>query len=330
MRYSRFPRYVSVAERRARAEQKIKKMRKKNPDLEPVIIDGRAISTTWWGRQWNKNLERYADFQNRIGRGRSYVRHGAVLDLTIHPGEVSARVSGSGSRIYSVSVFIKPIFKKYWAGIKKGCRGRLDSLQKLAAGKFPKDLGDFFTQKGKGLFPSPKEIDFVCTCPDIAYMCKHVAAVLYGVSARLDKDPSLLFVLRNADMNELVEQTVRESRKDLLSKAEKTSARIIEDESTLSDMFGIDLAPSNAPEKAARSSVKSAPAKKKKTAESGSPAEQIEKMIRRRKKGMPVAELIQKSGLPDQKVRNTVFQLKQKGKIETVSRGEYLGSNLYS
>ncbi len=323
MRYSGFPRYVPVAERRAKAERKIKKLKKKNPDLKPVMIEGRAISTTWWGKQWNKNLERYADFKNRIGRGRSYVRHGAVLDLTIHPGEVSARVLGSGSQTYSVSVFIKPVPENCWAGIKKRCRGRLDSLQKLAAGEFPKDLRELFTEKEKGLFPSPKEIDFHCTCPDIAYMCKHVAAVLYGVSARLDKDPNLFFVLRNADMNELVEQTVRESRKDLLSKAEKQSARIIRDESALSDMFGIDLESSNAPEEAASASATSAPAKKKKPAESASPADQIEKMIRRRKKGITVAELIRKSGFPDQKVRNTVFQLKQKGKIENVSRGVY-------
>jgi uncharacterized Zn finger protein len=301
-------------------------MKKKNPDIEPVIIEGRAISTTWWGKQWNKNLERYADFKNRIGRGRSYVRHGAVLDLTIHPGEVSAEVLGSGSQTYSVSVFIKPIAENCWAGIKKGCRGRLDSLHKLVAGEFPKDLSELFTEKEKGLFPSPKEIDFHCTCPDIAYMCKHVAAVLYGVSARLDKDPNLFFVLRNADMNELVEQTVRESREDLLSKAKKKSGRIIQDDSKLSDMFGIDLEPSNAPEEAASASAKSAPAKKKKPAESASPADQIEKMIRSRKKGVTVAELIRKSGFPDQKVRNTVFQLKQKGKIENVSRGVYKAS----
>ncbi|MFO7752366.1 MAG: SWIM zinc finger family protein [Desulfobacteraceae bacterium] len=323
MRYSGFPEYVPVAERRAKAERKIRQLKKKNPGLDPVIIEGRAISTTFWGKQWNRNLERYADFENRIGRGRSYVRHNAVLDLTIDAGKVSAKVLGSGSRVYKVSISIKPIPKKRWAEIRKECRGRLDSLKKLAAGKFPKDLSDLFTKKGKGLFPSPEEIEFDCSCPDIAYMCKHVAAVLYGIGARLDKDPNLFFVLRRADMNELVEQTVKESRKDLLSKAEKKTSRVIKDESSLSDMFGIELEPLEDSEPAEPETRKPGPRKKKKTSAEVPLAEQIEQMIRSRKKGMAVAELIRKSGLPAQKVRNTVFYLKKKGKIENISRGVY-------
>lgn len=321
MRYSGFPRYIPVAERRAKAKQKIRQLKKKNPDLAPVVIEGRAISTTFWGKEWNKNLERYADFQNRIGRGRSYVRHGSVLDLHIDAGKVKASVLGSS--LYKVSVSIKPIPEKRWAGMLEECRGRLDSLKKLAAGKFPKDLADLFTKKGEGLFPSPEEIDFNCSCPDIAYMCKHVAAVLYGIGARLDKDPNLFFVLRQADMNELVEQTVKESKKDLLSKAEKKSSRIIEEESTLSDMFGIDLEPSQEAEPAQFETSKPIPRKKKNQAAQVPAAEQIEQMIRRHKKGVHVAKLIQKSGLPGQKVRNTLFQLKKKGKIEIISRGVY-------
>lgn len=321
MRYSDFPRYVSVAERRAKARQKIRQLKKKNPGLAPVVIEGRAISTTFWGKAWNKNLERYADFQNRIGRGRSYVRHGSVLDLNIDAGKVTALVLGSS--VYKVSIRIEPLPEKRWAGIRKECRGRLDSLKKLAAGKFPKDLADLFTKKGEGLFPSPKEIDFNCSCPDIAYMCKHVAAVLYGIGARLDEDPNLFFVLRRVDMNELVEQTVKEGRKDLLSKAEQKSSRIIEDESGLSDMFGIDLEPAEEAEPAPLETVKPALRKKKQQAAQVPVADRIEQMIRRHKKGVHVAKLIQTSGLPAQQVRNTLFQLKKKGKIENISRGVY-------
>ena len=155
------------------------------------MIEGTAIARTWWGKAWNKNLESYADYHNRIGRGRSYVRHGAVLDLQIGSGLVESLVQGSRSRPYSVTIRIKAMGKKNWEEIKTASQGKLDSLQELLAGKFPKGLGEIFTTQGKGLFPSPKEIDFDCSCPDWASMCKHVAATLYGIGARLDQDPEL-------------------------------------------------------------------------------------------------------------------------------------------
>ena len=240
MSYWEFPKYVSVAEKRAKAEKKLKQLRKKNPDIKPVVIDGRAIAKTWWGKSWNKNLELYADFSNRIGRGRSYVRHGAVLDLQIKPGKITSFVQGSTSKPYSVSVDIKTMDKQTWRDIKKKCIGKLDSLQKLIAGKFPRALSEMFTAKGSGLFPAPKEITFSCSCPDSAYMCKHVAATLYGIGARLDEDPGLFFSLRKINVNDLVSQAVKESAADLLKKAETKTARVM-DASDMSDVFGIDL-----------------------------------------------------------------------------------------
>ncbi|RPJ82137.1 MAG: hypothetical protein EHJ94_02795, partial [Deltaproteobacteria bacterium] len=189
--YYGFPQYVSVGEKRAKAERKLKQLKKKNTDIQPIVLEGSAIAKTWWGKEWNKNLERYADYSNRIGRGRSYIRHGAVLDLKIKPGQVEALVQGSRSNPYSVFISIEPIPKKNWDAIKQSCKGKMDSLKKLIAGEFPKTLGAIFTQEGNGLFPVPKEIKFKCSCPDWASMCKHVAATLYGVGARLDQDPHL-------------------------------------------------------------------------------------------------------------------------------------------
>jgi len=241
MAYYGYPRYVSVAEKRAKAEKKLKKLKKQNPDIHPIVITGQALAKTWWGKEWNKNLERYADYSNRIGRGRSYVRNNAVLDLQIHPGRVEAMVSGSGSRPYSVVIQIQPIPVKSWAHVKQSCKGKLESLKQILAGDFPKQLGTIFTQEKGGLFPIPKEIEFDCSCPDWASMCKHVAATLYGVGARLDEDPSLFFVLRKVDIKDLVTETLEESKKELLSKAQQKTSRVITDESGLSDMFGIDL-----------------------------------------------------------------------------------------
>ena len=124
--------------------------------------------------------------------------------------------------------------------MKAACAGKLDSLPELLAGKFPKALAEIFTARGQGLFPSPEDIEFNCNCPDWAYMCKHVAATLYGIGARLDDSPSLFFKLRKVNIDDLIQQTIKDQSYKLLKTAEKTSARTIA-ESDLSGMFGIDM-----------------------------------------------------------------------------------------
>jgi uncharacterized Zn finger protein len=240
MAYWRFPRYVSVAEKKAKAARKLKKLKKKNPAIQPIVLEGRAIAKTWWGKSWNLNLERYADYSNRIGRGRSYVRHGAVLDLQISAGQVQSLVQGSRTKPYTVTIKIRGITKKIWENMKAACAGKLDSLPELLSGKFPKTLGEVFTAQGRGLFPSPQEISFDCSCPDWAYMCKHVAASLYGIGTRLDDDAGLFFKLRKVKIDDLIRQTLKDQSYKLLEKAEKMSPGKIA-ESDLSGMFGIDM-----------------------------------------------------------------------------------------
>ncbi len=147
-----YPPYVSVAAKRAKAARKLKQLKKKNPDIKPILLEGTAIARTWWGKSWNLNLERYADYSNRIGRGRSYVRHGAVLDLQIDAGKVESLVQGTTSKPYSVSVKIKSVSEKIWQDIKSACEGKLDSLQELLAGKFPKALGVIFMAQGESMY----------------------------------------------------------------------------------------------------------------------------------------------------------------------------------
>jgi uncharacterized Zn finger protein len=243
-----FPPYVSVAEKRARARRKLEQLRKKHPDIRPVVIAGNTLVRTWWGKAWNGNLSKYADYANRIGRGRSYVRHGAVLDLQIKPGQIAALVQGSQGSPYTITIKIKPISESVWKQIKAACAGQLASLQELLEGRFPKGLAELFTAKGSGLFPAPQEIDFHCSCPDWAYMCKHVAAVLYGVGTRLDEDPSLFFVLRKVKMEDLITQAVRDKSERLLKQAKKKTARVIDD-ADLGEVFGIEMETAAAAEK---------------------------------------------------------------------------------
>ena len=237
---SGFPEYIPVAEKRRQAQKSIEKLKKKDPDISPVIIQGSKLTRTWWGKSWNANLESYSDYSNRIGRGRSYVRHGAVLDLKMTQGKITALVQGSSSKPYQVTIDIQSLPKNIWEALTNDCAGKIDSIQELIYGKFPKALSELFTAKGKGLFPAPEEISLKCSCPDYATMCKHVAAVLYGIGTRLDDYPSLFFALRDVKIEDLISETISKKAQTLLEKSKVKSRRVIE-QSDISGMFGIEL-----------------------------------------------------------------------------------------
>ena len=213
------------------------KLRKKNPNIKPVIIDGK-LAKTWWAQSWNRNLEGYADYSNRIGRGKSYVRSGAVLDLSISSGSVSALVQGSRTKPYDVNIRIDPLPKGKWNAITARCSHKIASLQELASGKFPQEFMELFTNRGDGLFPSPKEIHFDCSCPDWASMCKHVAAVLYGIGARFDEEPTLFFLLRDIEFTELLKKSVEEKMTSMLKNAGKPTTRTMNGVDTY-ELFGV-------------------------------------------------------------------------------------------
>jgi uncharacterized Zn finger protein len=229
-----------VAQRRAKAAKQLQQMQKKHPNLKPVMLTGNSLASTWWGKSWNSNLERYADYSNRIGRGRSYVRNRAVLDLQITPETITALVQGSRSQPYKITITIGPLSAGNWSHIRQACAGRLDSLSELLAGQFPQALKELFFEKGAGLFPAPHDIHFDCSCPDWASMCKHIAAALYGVGARLDADPALFFTLRGIHIDDLITETLTETAQTLLGKAERQSQNILHDVD-LGDVFGIQL-----------------------------------------------------------------------------------------
>src|SRR5438477_9076814 len=134
--YYQWKPYVPVAERRRQAQDKIAKLRKKGHPVSPVLIEGRTIAKTFWGKAWCDNLERYSDYHNRLPRGRTYVRNGSVLDLQIESGTVTAVVSGS--RIYRVSVNVTAIPNPRWSAICTDCAGTIDSVVELLQGRLSK------------------------------------------------------------------------------------------------------------------------------------------------------------------------------------------------
>jgi len=238
MSYGGFSKYVSAAEKKEKSNSSIAKLKKKNPNIEPIILDGCTLAKSWWGKAWNLNLESYADYENRIARGKSYVRNNMVLDLKITKGKVMAKVQGSRAKPYDVEILIDALSIEKWEHVTTLCNNSIDSLEQLIEGKFPKELEVLFKEKKYGIFPSPKEIHFDCSCPDWASMCKHVAAVLYGIGARLDSNPMLFFELRDIDSQELVRKSVEQKLESMLKNAGKKSKREIA-ESDISDIFGL-------------------------------------------------------------------------------------------
>ena len=238
--------YVSVAQRRRKAAGEMAKLKKKGHPVSPVVVEGRTIVKTFWGKAWCDNLERYSDFENRLPRGRTYVRNGSVIDLQIAPGEIKALVSGS--EIYKVKVRVAPVAKARWESICKDCAGAIDCLIELLQGRFSKGVMERVCRQKTGLFPSPDEIQLSCSCPDWADMCKHVAAVLYGIGARLDQQPDLLFRLHDVDEKELIAGAGQALP---LAKKAPAEKRVLGGED-LSALFGLDMAPDASPVKPKR------------------------------------------------------------------------------
>ena len=227
-----FAPHVAVSARKGQAQAEIAALRKKGRELSPITIEGRTIASTFWGRAWCTNLEAYSDYATRLPRGRSYVRNGAVLHLEIREGAIDALVLGSST--YTVTIAITPIAKPRWINVVAACSGKIDSLVALLRGTLSSAVMEIVTRPSKGLFPTPSEIKLSCSCPDWATMCKHVAAVLYGVGARLDREPELLFRLRAVDPSSLF-------AKSALTQAAKTPRARTLPENVLADVFGIEM-----------------------------------------------------------------------------------------
>ena len=249
--------YVSVAERRKKAEREIARRRKAGQPSAPVIVEGRTIAKTFWGKAWCENLERYRDFDSRLPRGRSYVRNRAVLDLQIKPLAVKALVSGS--KIYEVTIGIAAVSKSKWQSICRDCAGGIDSLVELLQGRLSTSVMERICRQNQGLFPRPPEIKLSCSCPDYASMCKHVAAVLYGVGTRLDKEPELLFRLRAVDEKDLLANLGETASR---SKTPTTDKVLSDDD--VSALFGLEMA-DDSPPAASKPATRAQPKAKTKT-----------------------------------------------------------------
>lgn len=276
--FGRWKPYVPVAQRRKKAVGEQARLEAAGKSTSPVIIKGLAIANTPWGKAWCGHMERFSDYSNRLPRGRTYVRNGSVIDLQITPGNVVARVSGS--RIYRTTIIVEPVSRTKWRQICADCSGGVESLVELLQGRLAKAVMDRLCRQADGLLPAPREIRFDCSCPDGASMCKHVAAVLYGVGARLDDQPELLFTLRQVNAVELLSV----AGTDVVTAAGVSERALAEDD--IGALFGLDmdLAPTvdaPAPSKQPASGKASAPRPPKPSPRPRSPAGRLLAALRR-------------------------------------------------
>jgi len=229
----------SAQELQIRARESVRNAEKKGQTFEPVVpVSSRgSICTSWWGQAWCRNLERYADYASRIDRGKRYVRSGTVVDLKIVKGKVTARVQGSRKTPYKVEIRISPLSEEKCQRIIEKCGRKISNMEKLVNGEFPEDLKEIFTEDG-GLFPTPREISFTCSCPDWALMCKHVAAAMYGIGVRFDENPFFFFQLRGIDVDRFIDVTLESRVESMLANADCRSGRIIEG-ADLTSLFGV-------------------------------------------------------------------------------------------
>lgn len=231
---------MNAEELQKKARESVLSAKNKGKTMHPIVIEGKGIAKSWWGQAWCKNIEQYADYASRIERGKRYVRSGAVVDLVIKSGKVFARVQGTRKTPYKVEIKISPLKEENCDQIIERCGSQIETLQELVNGNFPTELQDIFTGE-HGLFPTPREISFNCSCPDWALMCKHVSAALYGIGVKLDENPFLFFELRGIDANRFIDVAIQDHVETMLDHADLEPTERAMDDSCIESLFGLKL-----------------------------------------------------------------------------------------
>lgn len=306
--------YVPVAERRRRALIKMNKLIQEGQKIHPVKIEGKTIARSFWGKAWCSHLEKFSDYENRLPRGRTYARNGSVCHLEISKGTIKAIVSGS--ELYKLEIKIAPLKDSKWKAIKKRCAGKISSMLELLKGKFSDNVMEIVTDRNKGLFPSPKEIELKCNCPDWAVMCKHVAAAMYGVGNRLDLQPELLFTLRGVDHNQLI------SVDSQISVASDSSSQKLQS-NDVADIFDIDIELDEPVKKTKKTSTKTSTKKSIKKSIKKPIKKSIKKTVKKtakKKVKKTVKKTIKKTASKTTPIKKTVKKTVKKVVKKTVKK----------
>lgn len=168
-----------------------------------------SFAKNWWAQRWIAALERLVD-SGRLTRGRSYARKGQVLSIDETRDGIAARVQGSRSTPYKISIKINHLSDAEWDKVIDALAEQAIFTAQLLAGEMPQDIEQAFEQAKVSLFPSKRgDLTTDCSCPDYSNPCKHIAATHYILGERFDEDPFLIFRLRGRTQ----EQVMQELRK---------------------------------------------------------------------------------------------------------------------
>lgn len=161
---------------------------------------GSSFGKTWWGQQWLNSLNNI-DYSNRLPRGASYARKGAVKKITINSNRITAKVAGSRATPYNVDIIIPPFFDPELGNFLKDIQQRPVIISKLLNRELDPSVLELAEKSGLKVFPRQwSDLKMQCSCPDWAVPCKHLASVIYKVSAEIDNNPFLVFELHNVDL----------------------------------------------------------------------------------------------------------------------------------
>ena len=164
-----------------------------------------TLGQSWWARRWIVMLESL-NLGARLERGRSYARRGQVISIEVQSGAVTAKVQGSERRPYDVTIEVKALSRKNWKEMSSKIFSQPVLASKLLAGQMPDNIEKIFKASGMSLFPRKVgDIGSSCTCLDWSNPCKHIAAAYYLLGEEFDRDPFLIFKLRGAGREEILE-----------------------------------------------------------------------------------------------------------------------------
>jgi uncharacterized Zn finger protein len=159
----------------------------------------------WWGMRWIETLESF-NIGARLSRGRSYARRGQVTSLDITCGRVTAKVQGTRSRPYRITLDMKFFTSRQWQHIIDEIVQQPIYVAQLLGNEMPQEIETVFKKAGVTLFPDKRrDMETECSCPDWSNPCKHIAAVFYLMGEAFDQDPFLLFTLRGMERAEFMQ-----------------------------------------------------------------------------------------------------------------------------
>jgi uncharacterized Zn finger protein len=213
------------------------------PKLNPVRAASAVLCNTPLGSEWCNYLERYVDHNDRLWKGRAYIREGRVIDLKVAPGVIRGQVRGT--KVHQVSALVAPLPKELWTSMLTESTASGESLVELLQGRVSWPVIKPLVLRKIGLFPKVDDLHFSCTCEDQLPVCKHVAAVLYGLGVRLDKVPHVLFKLRQVHMQELIrhaETFLPVAGEEPAMLTADSNSRRIDNSANIGELFGFDFA----------------------------------------------------------------------------------------